>query len=173
MALIVEDGTGKADADSYISVSDAASYHTKRGNTAWADISAAQQEHYLRRATDYMLQYHRGQWKGSRYTTTQALDWPRAYVDVPDLMAFGNCPYYVAFDVVPTEVKTACADYALIAIEQELAPNIDPVVVREKIDVIEVEYAPNSPAFTIYRAVMMKLAPYLLIASSTARLVRT
>jgi hypothetical protein len=36
MALIVEDGTGLANAESYVSVADATTYHANIGNTAWA-----------------------------------------------------------------------------------------------------------------------------------------
>ena len=38
MAIVTEDGTGKADAESYISVADASTYHAARGNTEWADV---------------------------------------------------------------------------------------------------------------------------------------
>ena len=38
MALEVEDGTGKSTAESYISVADATTYHTARGNSTWNDI---------------------------------------------------------------------------------------------------------------------------------------
>ena len=38
MALIVEDGTGLANAESYVSVADATTYHTNYGNTAWTAI---------------------------------------------------------------------------------------------------------------------------------------
>ena len=42
MSLIVEDGTGLAGAESYVSVTDADTYHDKRGNTAWATLTTAQ-----------------------------------------------------------------------------------------------------------------------------------
>lgn len=38
MALIVEDGTGLSTAESFISVADAVTYHTNRGNTSWNDV---------------------------------------------------------------------------------------------------------------------------------------
>ena len=36
MALIVEDGTAKSDAESFISGTDADTYFSKRGNATWA-----------------------------------------------------------------------------------------------------------------------------------------
>ncbi len=38
MSLIVEDGTGLSTAESYISVADATTYHTDRGNATWNNI---------------------------------------------------------------------------------------------------------------------------------------
>jgi hypothetical protein len=38
MSLICEDGSGKSDSESYISVADASTYHTDRGNSEWNDI---------------------------------------------------------------------------------------------------------------------------------------
>ena len=40
MTLIVEDGTGLANAESYVSVADATTYHANIGNTAWAAITS-------------------------------------------------------------------------------------------------------------------------------------
>ena len=80
MALIVEDGTGKSDAESFISVADADTYHSNRGNTDWASLLTAAKEQNLRKATDYICQVYRMKWAGTRVNGTQALDWPRAYV---------------------------------------------------------------------------------------------
>ena len=52
MSLVVEDGTGKADAESYISVADADTYHSNRGNTDWAALTTTEKEQLLRGATD-------------------------------------------------------------------------------------------------------------------------
>ena len=38
MSLICEDGSGKSDSESYISVAFASTYHTARGNAAWNNI---------------------------------------------------------------------------------------------------------------------------------------
>ena len=78
MSLICEDGSGKSDSESYISVADASSYHTARGNTAWAALATdALREAALRRATDYMRQAYRSRWQGYKVNEDQALDWPR------------------------------------------------------------------------------------------------
>lgn len=158
MALITEDGTGLSNAESYCAVVDASAYHAARGNAAWAALASdTVREQYLRRATDYMEQVYRSRWLGYRNTTTQALSWPRSQVPFPD----GGVYAYYANDAVPTEVKNACAELALKAAAGELAPDIEQRVKREKVDVLEVEYAETGPQYAQYRAIDNLLAPLL------------
>jgi len=161
MTLIVEDGTGKAGAEAYISVADASTYFTNRGNTAWGSISTeALQEAYLRQATDYMTQIYRDRWEGVRFTQDQALDWPRSGAT--------RDSWSVPIDEVPVEVQNACAELALKASSGELAPDLTQGVIREKVDVIEVEYDKYSPQYTRYRSIDAMLSPYLSATSSGA-----
>ena len=81
MALIVEDGTGLQNSESYISVSSADDYHAKRGNTAWAALDAAAKEAFLRRGTEYIDTVYT--FKGHRLKHDQALAWPRNVEGVP------------------------------------------------------------------------------------------
>lgn len=77
MALIVEDGTGLATAESFISVTDADSYFTAHGSpSAWSDLTTAQKESALRYATLWVDR--RYAWPGEiRYPETpQALSFP-------------------------------------------------------------------------------------------------
>jgi hypothetical protein len=154
MALIVEDGSGKSDSESYISVADASSYHTARGNTAWAALATdALREAALRRATDYMRQAYRSRWQGYKVNEDQALDWPRYDVEVEG--------YAVDSDIVPTEVKNACAELALKASAAELNPDLTQGVLSEQVGSISVTYDKASPQFTRYRAIDALLSPYL------------
>jgi hypothetical protein len=154
MALTVEDGTIIAGAESYISVADASTYHSNRGNAAWAALSTdAIREQCLRKATDYMVQAYRDRWQGARYDEDQALDWPREGV-VRDSWEVGH-------DEVPTEVKNACAELALKAATVSLAPDLTQGVVSEQVGQIKVEYDKNSPQRTRYAAIDNMLAPYL------------
>ena len=154
MTLIVEDGSGKSDSESYISVADASSYHTARGNTAWAALATdALREAALRRATDYMRQAYRSRGQGYKVNEDQALDWPRYDVEVEG--------YAIDSDIVPTEVKNACAELALRASAADLNPDLTQGVAREKVGQIEVEYDKASPQFTRYRAIDAIISPYL------------
>ena len=44
MTLTVENGSGLAGADSYVSQADATTYHDGRGNTAWTDLSSDEKD---------------------------------------------------------------------------------------------------------------------------------
>lgn len=165
MSLIVEDGTGISTAESYISVANADTRMTALGLTNWGTLSTTEKEQALRRATQHMLQAYRGRWKGTRVTSTQALDWPRYVTDYVD-------GHPVQSNVVPTDVAKACADLALKAAAGDLAPDLDRAVIREKVGPLETEYSPHSPQATRYRAIDMALAPYLTGSSAMARLVR-
>jgi hypothetical protein len=55
MTLIVEDGSGKSDADSYISIADITDYNEKYvGDTDWATLAVDAQERAARNATQYL-----------------------------------------------------------------------------------------------------------------------
>ena len=41
MSIVTEDGSGRADAETFISVADASAYHADRGNAAWAALARA------------------------------------------------------------------------------------------------------------------------------------
>ena len=56
MTLIVEDGTGKSDAESFASVASADAQMTALGITIWTSLVTEEKEQALRRATQYMEQ---------------------------------------------------------------------------------------------------------------------
>lgn len=75
MSLVVEDGTGRADAESFVALAFADDYHARFGNATWAAADETTREAALRRATQYLDT--RYQFAGAPLTTTQALAWPR------------------------------------------------------------------------------------------------
>lgn len=171
MTLVVEDGTGKADAESYISVSDATAYHASRGNSAWAAIASdTVREQLLRKATDYMLYTYRGSWLGERKTDAQRLDWPRysawpedRQTELPD-------------DEVPQDIAQACAELALIANTTSLTPSVTRGKKKVKVGPLEVEYDGSAPTATAFVAASVRLAYYLCGVANGgpfAKLVRT
>ena len=165
MALITEDGSIVAGAESYCTVEFATTYHANRGNAAWAALASDEiREQLLRKATDYMMQVYRGRWQGYRKQDGQALDWPRSDVTV-DL-------YDVDSDIVPLEVKSACAELALRASTSTLYADQSQAIVSEKIGPIETEYDKNSSQAVQYKSIDSMLRPYLVRPAGVAQVVR-
>jgi hypothetical protein len=164
MALIVEDGTGKTDSESYVTVAAASARLSALGDTSFAALASdALREQALRKATNYMEQRYRLRWRGTRLLRAQALSWPRygAVVDGWDLDS----------TVVPPDVSNACADLALLSLTETLNPNIDRTVIREKVGPLETEYAPGSPLVKRWSAVEQSLTPYFKMGAMSAELV--
>lgn len=117
MSLIVEDGTGLANADSYLSVADADTYHSNLGNTSWGALSTPNKELALRKATKYLDHRYFYRWRGARSYRQQGLDWPRYQVIDRD-------GYLLDFDELPQALKNATAEAALIASSEDLEPDV-------------------------------------------------
>lgn len=121
MALIVENGAGLPDAQSYISVTEADEYHAAMGHTGWSGDEIAK-EAALRRAAQYLG--GRYQFSGSRVSATQALEWPRQLLGVPKAL------------------KDAQAELALRALKGELFVDSDGrMLVSKTIGPIRKDYA--------------------------------
>lgn len=180
--LIVEDGTGKANAESYTSVADASAYHTARGNAAWAALASdTVREQLLRKATDAMMQMFAGRWAGTRVSSTQALDWPRYNVPMKDGPA--NLPYsygvasYYPSNTIPAAVARACAELALKAAAADLIADGEQAIIRKRVRVegavdTETEYQPGSVDGRNFRAVESMVQPFLSANSGQVSLVR-
>jgi hypothetical protein len=146
MPLIAEDGTGRADAESYVSVANADAYHSNFGNTTWTGADPLK-EAALRRATRYIDGFYRLQWKGYRRMSTQALEWPRVEVYDPS-------GWYVASDAVPVVVKQATCEAALreLVLPGALNPDLERggAIKAESVDVISVVYADGATPRTVF-----------------------
>lgn len=142
MALIVETGAGLANADSYVSLSDASTIATSLGlSFAIAGADEALAEAALRRATVWMDAQFRNMLSGWRTKyRLQALEFPRT-----GMWDNGVIPQLIAADEVPTEWKRACVVAAVRekASPGSLSPDVTTGLVakREKVEgAVEVEY---------------------------------
>lgn len=138
MALIVEDGTGKADAESYVSIAEVNDYATKRGlGFVIAGDAAAAAEAAARRATAWLDGFYAMKFPGKPTSVAQALEWPRTCVQWRG-QELGN-------DVIPAPVKKACCEAAIreLASPGALSPDVVGTarVLREKVGDLEVQYA--------------------------------
>lgn len=133
MALIVEDGTGLANSNSYVDEAQARAYAEARGIELPADD--AELGAMLISAMDY-LEAQRARYQGTKtYPGVQALQWPRTGVIL-------DCSYVLPDNVIPVELKSAQMQLALeVFAGNTLMPSSDGrVVKREKVDVIEREF---------------------------------
>jgi hypothetical protein len=109
LVLIKEDGTGKADANSYASAADGDAYF--EGHlyaTAWTAATAGNKEKALVFAT--RLIDAEFQFNGGRVKSDQALQWPRLECRDPDEVGDGEG--VVSSDVVPAAVVRATCEQA-------------------------------------------------------------
>lgn len=136
MAFTVEDGTGVAGANSYVTLAYADTYFADRAVTDWV-ASDGKKQSALIKATDYIETRWSKRFKGNRQFDTQELSFPRYRLyDSEGKLVEG----------IPTALKKATCEYALRALSADLLP--DPVltdngqqiaVKREKIGPIEEE----------------------------------
>jgi hypothetical protein len=150
MALIVEDGTGKADAESYLTVADFKAYCDARG-IPYTGKGDPEIEQKLRIATGYIDTVER--YKGSRVKDTQSLEFPRdGLTDWGGLVVTG----------VPGRVKQACAELAFKAFSENLYVDLDRggKVASQSVGPISVSYAADAPAGKSFVSAMKLLEPY-------------
>lgn len=108
MALTVEDGTGLAAADAYVSEADATVYiaaYQPQGFASWTTALPSAKEVAIRKATQYLDSRYASLWKGYRKTQEQALDWPRIAVYSEGLV--------LSTEELPTLLVQATAELAV------------------------------------------------------------
>jgi len=102
----VEDGSGKSDSTSYVSVEDMKQYWENMGYD-YLDLSDEQIEILLNKATKILDGMLASKWPGVRKVRTQALQWPRTGALYPD-------GYRVLSDKVPKEIEEAIMEFAYV-----------------------------------------------------------
>lgn len=151
MALIVEDGTGKSDAESYVSVAEFKGFCDGWGYS-YAGKTDTEIEQKLRQATAYVDTKFR--YKGVRTLAAQALEFPRSgCVDWSGLEATG----------VPGRVKRATNELAFKAFSGNLSEDLDRGgrVKSESVGPISTTYADDAPAGRVFMQAKGFLDPYI------------
>lgn len=128
MALIVEDGSIVANANSYSSVADFRTWAESRGKTIGADATV---EAAILRAMDYFESLG---FVGYKSTREQRLQWPRNRVIIDG--------YSVESDEIPDEVLNALYEITLGELEGDSALSAtERSTISEKIGEIEIRYS--------------------------------
>jgi len=120
MALIVEDGSGKSDADSYAAVATADTYLANFGNPSdWSGATDAVKEMALRIATRYIDLVYGNRFKGVKGSSSQSLVWPR-------LSATDESGYVLASTIIPDKLQFAVAEVGVRYIQgDDILADID------------------------------------------------
>jgi hypothetical protein len=162
MALVVENNTGMANADSYVSVADFRAYATNRGIETVGDLSDDEAEQKLRQGFDYV----NSQWGYTSIpkSNDQAGEFPR--VDLSDGMGR-------IFNSVPNRVKQAQCAAAIEAISGALFTTADRggKVKSESVGPISVTYEDGAPIGKTISEVERLLMPFIKRDSDPRRMV--
>lgn len=132
MALIIEDGTGVTGANSFVTVAEAQSFASDRGVTL---DDESEVEVFAIKAIDYLLSLE-PRYKGTKTYPELYLPFPRS-----GLMIAGSL---VSDEYIPTEIKMAqCALILSQSAGTDVLPDTEAglPVIRERVDVLETEYA--------------------------------
>jgi hypothetical protein len=136
MALIVEDGSIVANANTYVSLADARTRAAILGVTISATDATAELQ--LQQATLYVDRTYRDRFKGTKVDNDQPLQWPRYDVYIDD--------YPIDSDVIPQELIDS-EIYAAAQVEagNDLYANSDgrSVQLEEVVGAVKVQYFNN------------------------------
>ncbi len=157
MALVIEDGTGKTNSNSFATAAETIAYAEARGfsfPSVEADV-----EPLLVKAADFLLGLEEGM-KGLRTNQDQRLPFPRVRV-----LLFKNVDY-IASDEIPGRLKEVQMRLAVSAYANSntLIPDgTGQEVVREKVGPLEVQYAERGTGTVHpqFNQAMDLLAPFL------------
>lgn len=106
MPLIVEDGSGKTDANSYADLTELSAYLTARGMASFTGLASdSAREAATLRAMRWLENHYRQRWQGRRSNQRQALAWPRYNVQDQD-------GFVIESDEIPQVLKDALAEAA-------------------------------------------------------------
>lgn len=145
MALTIEDGTGVAGANTYLSEDEFAAYASARGKIITGSL-----EQLIIQAMDYVETLR---FRGQKNSSDQALQWPR--------VGATRDGYELSSTTIPSELKDGVAEVALsIQAGDNPLATLSRETKREKVGDLEVEYsmaASQNPVMQAARAKLDKL----------------
>jgi len=139
MALIVEDGSGVSNANTYVDVDYVDSYCNLMNYTAWTDAEDTPAETQKKESAIYraMQFFESLKYLGTKVEYTNPLSFPRQYIYLETGDEFPT-------DEIPTELKNAVAEGAYLEYSSSGSLFVQggdtKRVKRKKIDVLETEY---------------------------------
>ncbi len=162
--LIIEDGTGKEDSNSYVTAAELVTFAALRGVTI--PDTAPEQEVLLIKGVDYVESFG-SRLSGTKNTGTQAMQWPRTGATADG--------YAVTSTDIPAQLKKAQLQAALESVTTSLlGTSANPTgIKKEKVDIIETEYFERGASIDPeYPAIMAHLKLLFAVAKTGSRLTR-
>ena len=157
MALVVENGSVVAGANSYVTLAEYRDWANARGIVS-SDSDTILERQVLR-AMDYFEQL---MFIGNKANENQPLQWPRTEALIDG--------YYADATEIPVQVKRALYEAIKVEVDGYSEWNTqDRRTLREKVGDIEIEYAENSENRTITPALTAALSKLVLGATSVSR----
>ena len=148
--------------NSYSNVADADAYFAARDVASWSAATNAAREAALLQATAYLDGHY--DWVGVLADTDQLLGWPRhGATDGEGRLVEG----------IPARIRAACAEIALAALKEDIAPTLHRggKVSSESVGDVSIQYAEDAPVGKTFPYVDLLLKG-LFRAPSTAVQVR-
>ena len=147
VTLIVEDGSGLPNANSYCDLDYALEYCTMKGYTSWQSLSETEQKVFIIRGTEFIDNFYN--WRGRKGKGSQALSFPR-------LDLYDDDRYLI--NGIPDKLKKACLEAAFLnstsgADTLFTTKDENGAIKRQKVDSLEVEYFNNQQNETNMEAV--------------------
>jgi len=164
MAIIVEDGTGLATANSYVTLADSLAYHVDTA-PAWVASTDALRTAALIKATRYIDGKYRRRFSSEKLSQAQALEWPRSW-------ATDKRGYELVG--VPGAIKSATCEAALIALTEDLAPSSarGGRIQNETMGPLSTTYEAGAPSETRYPSIERAIEPVVRDCCGGIRIVR-
>jgi hypothetical protein len=111
ITIVVEDGTGLANANSYVSRAECETYHEKHlYSDDWDNASDGQKDKAIAMAS--MVLDRQMTWRGYQKKESQALDFPRIFIRRTDLAISETSQMWWPDDEVPQPIKDAACELA-------------------------------------------------------------
>ena len=134
ITLVVENGMGLPNANSYCNLDYAIEYCTMKGYTDWLKLTENQQKIFIIRGTEFVDNYYT--WKGIRKRQSQSMSFPRDNI-------YDDDRYPV--EGIPEKLKKACIEAAFLNASSSAntlfsTKDENGKVKKQKVDTLEVEY---------------------------------
>lgn len=134
ITLVVENGMGLPNANSYCDLDFAIEYCTMKGYTDWLKLTENQQKIFIIRGTEFVDNFYT--WKGIRKRQSQSMAFPRDNI-------YDDDKYPV--EGIPDKLKKACIEAAFLNASSSAntlfsTKDENGKVKKQKVDTLEVEY---------------------------------